>query len=632
MRSVITNVAGITILPLKDYTHKVGGGAVSIGATAVLASKGLPGVVHAVTRQTWEQVFGIPLPKNATGMEGLRHLDDALEECDYCNVVRVVGSDARFPDISIKFVADKGSWAQETDYAVGDVVEITGGDKLRCIQAHTSGTAEPTGPDTNWEAYADPSETGNQAYGTAITVGDGYLLSVYPVDGDPSTERKFEIVSLVADKGAWAQETAYAKGDLATLSTGEKLLCIKSHTSGTTEPTAASPRPYWKVFAQADKRFKINFYGPEDTNRLDTFSAGDTSETPVETHIVGVSTSDKDAMGRSAFIETVLEEQSNRFRAVFNADYGWDDIQFALSEMDSKKVAFSGGTNGSEPTTEEWKDAWSLFENEGIPAYLMFAAGNYDEEVIAHVMGIARTRHVNFFFDIDPRKTPAQAIDWLLEAGVENRQSAVYYSQFAANDSWYGGKTIWGVSGAAVAACARGNKNYSGAVPGVHYSPAGEKRAKLSRTGATHIHPNNPITDPIREEFYEARINPVIPGANGGAVIDDALSLHYESNYSRFVWVNRIGNYIVHLFHEGAQQLKHEPDGITYRGLDRLMKNILEPMVTAEALSSPREDGYGTEPYTYEIVQNEIDLWTVTWSFCPTGSARRIAGQPRLIP
>ncbi|EHI5142616.1 hypothetical protein QNE83_002731 [Vibrio alginolyticus] len=47
---------------------------------------------------------------------------------------------------------------------------------------------------------------------------------------------------------------------------------------------------------------------------------------------------------------------------------------------------------------------------------------------------------------------------------------------------------------------------------------------------------------------------------------------------------------------------------------------------------TPRNpDQDGESAWTLEIKQVEIDYWKVTWSFCPTGSARRILGEPVLI-
>lgn len=581
MKNIITNAAEITVLRLIDNTFKTGGGPISIGATCVVASKGQPFKVTKVTASNWQTVFGKPLPKKADNMEGLRHLADATNDCSYVNVVRVAPADAQFPSISVL-------------------------------------VAEGT-------TYSDSSHD----FGTELSLGAGTALQVWPIDGDASINRKLRISTVTTDKSAWTTATAYDVNDIVTV-TGGRLICIAAHTSSATAPTLVSTTSNWKVYdGQYDGRLTLTFY--------DLDAEGDAYV--LESYLVGLGVNDKDDMGRPAYIETVLEQNSPYFRCNFDEAYS-DVANFkplskpslatvALEYADA--YAFSGGSDGSfaddAARVVAFKKAWDLFRNEQYLAYLMFAAGNYDADVIANCIDIANERHVSYFFDVNPNLTPTGAIDWLKGIGVESRQAACYYSPFSANDAYYGGKTVWGVSGEAVAACAKGDANFTAATPGVHYAPAGIYRGKLTRTGI------KALSDTVinRDDFYTARINPVIASDTGGAVIDDCLSVHYKQNYSRFIWVNRIANYIDHRFVEAAAYMKFEPDGLTRAGLYSLTKDILDQLVTSGALVTPRDPADGTNPYIINVEQVEIDLWLVTWDFCPTGAARRIAGQPRLI-
>jgi|GEM_PF-1097276 len=622
MKSVITNAAEITVLRLIDNTFKTGGGPVSVGATCVVASKGPVGVVTQVLASTWESIFGKPLSKRATFMEGLRHLFDAVQNCNYVNVVRVVHSDARFPSMLVKLITDKGAWTSGASYVAGDVVEL-GGVKYICILAHTA-SAENDPPDdvTNWALFTSTTETGQTTgedghpYGTVLSLGAGYVMQIWPIDGDPSVNRSVEAANVITEKGAWVTATPYKVNDVITV-TGGRLICTTAHTSSGDAPTLAIPGATWKAYkGEYDQRFTLNIYD-EDEN-------GD--EYLLETYLVGIAPTDKDDMGRPAFVETVLEQNSDRFRCNIDETLTWaavkDSLKYAI------KTALVGGTNGGDPTPEEFIAAWDLFRNETYSANLLFTAGVYDEDVIANCIDIAEDRHCFFFFDVSPNLPSDQAIAWVKGTGLESRQAAVYYCPFSANDRWYDGKTVWGASGAAVNAAAKGDANMTGAIPGIHYAPAGIHRGKLERTGVKPLFPEDIIN---RDDFYDARINPIVAGDSGGAVIDDCLSLHYKQNYSRFIWVNRIANYIDHRFVEGAAYMKFEPDGLTRQGLTRMTKEILDQLVVSGALVPPRDPAEGKEPFRLTVVQEEIDLWLVTWDFCPTGSARRIAGQPRLI-
>jgi len=620
MKDTITNAAENVILPLIDNTYTTSGGPYSVGATVVRANKGRVGEVIKVTNATRESLLGKPLPKTVgQHMEGLRHLADACVECSYVNVVRVVADDAMFPSISVKQITDRGAWSNNTvTYNINDVVDIAGPAKLICVVEHTtvSEDPEPTAESENWEAFTTPAETDAHAYGTDLSIGDGYVCQIFPVDGDPSLNRSVKFVPIVADKGDWAGTTNYVVNDKVTLSTGEELICVIAHESGSTEPDPEDLPIHWKVFGQNYKRFKIEFY---DKNSLN-------EPYLLESHVVGVDPDDRDDMGRPAFIETVFEDQSTRFGCIYSG-LPWASIQESIVAM--TETVFAGGTNGGIPTSENWKDAWDVFRNETIPAFLMFAAGNYDETVLANCIEIANKRHSSFFYDVSPVLSPDNALSWQKSSGLQSRQAGAYYCPYAANDIWYGGKTVWGCSGSAVAACAKGDAMFTGDIPGVHYSPAGPIRGTLRRTGGIPLFPGQRID---RDDFYDARINPVIPSSDGQLVIDDAVALHFLQNYSRFIWVNRIGNYIIYRFVEKANQLKHQPDRLTLQGLQSGMNDVLAGLVTSKALSAPRNpDVDGNAPYTISVTQVAIDHWQVEWAFCPTGSARRIVGQPKLI-
>ncbi|WP_028325815.1 hypothetical protein [Desulfatirhabdium butyrativorans] len=684
MKNIVTNAAGITVLRLIDNTLKTGGGPISIGATVVQSPKGAPGKVLKVTHVNWEDILGVPYTKiipDRTQMEGLRHLADAVKECNYVNVVRVLASDARFPTLAMKQIDVKGAWTPSTTYAVNDVVSITGGSKLICVVEHTSGSVEPTAASANWDAATDKGDwvTGTEyAVNDLVTISDDSKLvcvnaHTAGVSEPTAASSDWDAAN---DLGAWVAGTSYVVGDVVTVSGGTiSLICVTAHTAGSVEPTAASSD--WDAYTTpmvtdaiaygteistasgyigtiypvdgdpgvnrsftitnidaVKKRFTIKFYDIDETG----------TEYLLEYWTVGVDPSDKDDMGRSVFIETLLEERSSRFRCDWNTDVDWDDAFDTITAIAGlqTKPAFAGGTNGGTPTTQDWISAWDMFRNEQVLAYLMFMAGNYTEDVIANAIDIAEIRHTMLFFDVPPYLDSGSAITWLTSASLSSRLAAAYYCPLAAKDAWYGGKTVWGASGAAVAACALGDANFTGDTPGVHYSPAGINRGVLSRTGVELLFPDDVID---RDALYDARINPVIINGNGSAMIDDALTVWPKANYSRFVWVNRIANYIDHQFLEMAGYMEHEPDGITYRGLYKGMKSILDKLVTAGALVSPRTDSGGDQaytvtvaqsttdsnPYVFTVEQPEIDRWLVTWSFCPVGSARRIVGQPILI-
>ena len=275
MKSIVTNAADITILsPIEYGTYKTGGGPASVGATVVQASMGQPGKILRVLESNWQDILGKPYPQKIGGvkMEGLRHVNDALLDCNFVNVVRVLASDAEFPSISLE---DDG----ETPAVTKD----------------------------------------SHAFGTELAAGTDVQLVIWVIDGYASTARKVNI-SAVDD---------------------------------------------------ANERFTITFTDVDENG----------TEYTLEEYTVGLSADDVDDMGQPAFLETVLENNSDRFRADWNdEDFTWAEFSAAVASAWTTAQTFTGGTDGGTPTSEDWQDAWDLFRNESVACNIMFAAGNTDSD------------------------------------------------------------------------------------------------------------------------------------------------------------------------------------------------------------------------------------------------------------
>lgn len=578
MKNTITNAAEITILQPIDNNYKTGGGDISVGGCLVIASKGKPFAPIPIYGGATdiEDNFGLPLPKKTFGMEGLRHLHDATESCSYVNAVRVVDAQGwRFPGLTFLMYSDADEvWTDGNEYKEGIVVSHDG-KKYLCAAEHTaSATNAPGVADaSDWIEFTGPTENTVHRYNEDVVVGEGAFLTIYPIDGDASTNRTVTITAV--DKDA--------------------------------------------------KRFTISIY--------DKDSMGE--QFLMEAYTVGVDEDDKDDMGMSAYIETVFERESEAFRVDYMEGISWEDLEPVLLANQSTKAqprefAFSGGKTGSIPTVQDWQLGVNVFRNERVACNLLFAAGIHEKDVIVALAEVADERHISFFYDIPSALKCEEAIAWDQDLGLTCRHARAYYSPYSANDQWRGGKCVWGVSGAMAAAKARCNQIVTvGSTPGVHYAPAGENRSYLTRTGITALFPDDRVN---RDNLYDARINPILPITSGGCGADDDLTHWFKTNYLRFGWINDVLDYIDHRFLEAAQQAKFEPDGITRFILMDLTQAIMNDLVTSGALVAPRDPNRdGANPYIITVEQLEIDLWKVTWEVCITGAARRIAGQPKLI-
>lgn len=535
IKDTITNAAEITILPPIDNNYKTGGGDISVGGCLLTARKGRPFTPLPVYGGTSdiEDIFGKPLYKSVAGMEGLRHLHDAVQECSHVNAVRVVDPlTYRYPSLTFLIFKDTSrTWAEGEEYATGDVVEHKG-KKYLCAYANTATIAnEPDMPDqTDWLEFTGAANASAHRHDEEVMVGEGAFMVLYPIDGDDSQKRVVRILNVDEEQ----------------------------------------------------KRFTIAIYDKDELGE----------DYLLESHVVGIDKSDTDDMGLSAYVKAVFDRQSTRFRVDCAEDVSWEDIEPALLACEttrtvSRDFAFAGGTAGSSPDVADWLSAVNIFRDDKIACDLLFAAGNYEPDVIVALADVADERHIAFFYDVPPALKSAEAIEWDQAMGLTSRHARAYYSPYSANDPWYGGKCVWGVSGAMAAAKARCNKIVNvGVTPGVHYSPAGEARSYLTRTGLSHLFPGDRLN---RDNLYDARINPVLPITSGGCGADDDMTHWFKTNYLRFGWINDVLDYIDHRFYEAARQAKFEPDGLTQQILLDLTKAILDDLVTSGALVAPRD-------------------------------------------
>ncbi len=144
-------------------------------------------------------------------------------------------------------------------------------------------------------------------------------------------------------------------------------------------------------------------------------------------------------MGIPAYIETVLETKSKRFRCDYLEGTSWETIEHILLELEDKKAnpqsfAFKGGTSGGEPTVDDWMKGVECLRRESLPLNLLFAAGISEPDVIARMAEIADFRHCSFFFDVPPYLPPDSALEWLHDMGLKSRHARAYYCPYSASD------------------------------------------------------------------------------------------------------------------------------------------------------------------------------------------------------
>ena len=330
----------------------------------------------------------------------------------------------------------------------------------------------------------------------------------------------------------------------------------------------------------------------------------------------------KDEHGNSAFIADKLG--SSKVLGIKLSDSFAETPAFTSVT----EVPFAGGTRGNlnALVASDYDAALSAAMNTIVDFNAVIPLGCVDTTVLQGLANIVTEHRVEGFFDVPANLSFADALTFVQGSGIECSSAAWYHFPYETNDIFFSSsRALWGISSIAYGAKVKSVNSVGGAVAGFHISPAGEVRGAISRAEPVLI-PH--AGEPDFEAMVNARINKV--GMNKGKLfIDDALTATSANNYMKYQHVNSVFNAITRAYYVGANALKHSTDGVTRRGLENLLRDLGNKFTASGALVPPRNpEQDGTDPFTFSVQQEEFDHWTAVWSACPTGSARRISGQP----
>ncbi|OKP00196.1 hypothetical protein [Xenorhabdus eapokensis] len=333
-----------------------------------------------------------------------------------------------------------------------------------------------------------------------------------------------------------------------------------------------------------------------------------------------------DDMGQPAFLPIALENNTHRLRAVVG-----DNISQLPENFNGfEDKYFEGGSDGNinNLISADYAPAIRALAASKVNYTAILSLGCYNPSTLSELAKLANDVRVDMFCDLPPTETPDRAISTAQKQGFgQYAHVCRYHFPYKSRDPFSGAQVVYGLSGDAFTAKAKGVAMIAD-VGGYHLSPAGQSRGVLLRQ---NIQPLPAATEIDLELYATSGINSVGFASDGSVMIDDALTTYAKKNYLRFQHVNSTFNAIARLVYDIGNALKHEPDGITRRGLEREIPKLLDRFVASGALVSPRNAADGTAPYVVKVTQDEFDMWHIRYAACPTGVSRRIVAEPVLI-
>jgi hypothetical protein len=441
----------------------------------------------------------------------------------------------------------------------------------------------------------------------ALDACDGFVVRVVPAEATyPAIA-----LSLVDNAVVVANEAVNYSADL-TLANGEFLkVGIKDGAESELRSLVIEPADT-EVYGEGF--FKLVLTEIDTTGSVKTLETWHVSFDPEAT----------DSMGSPAYIQTVLENRSAPLFCVVDSDAAMTNF------VSLEETFFTGASNGSiaDITADDFDTAIEVIDNAAVNYNCIAAFGIYDSAVQSSLIDMADNKRLMSYHDINPRLTFAEALTAKQGLSLNEPRACYYHFPYTAMCPYHQNKTVWGISGVAVAAKAKGLARTS-PTGGWHYTAAGVDHATISRTNLALM---KGAGTPDYEAMYTARLNKVTLDESGALFIDDSLTSCIKENYLRFEQVVTITDAISREFDALTKQLKHHPDGVTRRAITKGMKAIFTAYESIDALVPPRNPAIdGTEPWMFAVEQVAIDHWKVTWSICPSGSGRRFTGEPVLI-
>lgn len=567
-----------------------------IFAGVIVSPKGAPFQLLSVTKENWQGVTGTPY-HSSVGIhsESLRHVGDAVNGGNGV-LVRVVPSNATYPVIHIlppPPAVDENPRAAESEVqqvnnepVVLSIDDLELSTKIKNALKKPGHTLEELRgmTDEQLASIEGIGESSVEAIKTAISISVRQLSAPAPVP-----------LAITKEAVVYGQEPELSEADTLML------WIVDGAESGNRKfsLTPADAAQY------GEGMYKLTL--------TETDSVG--YDRIIDSYYVSLTFGAKDDMGNDVYIETLLESKSKVLRAQCAADTS------AFTSVED--VVFDGASNGdlASITPEDYKKAVSLLASSVIKYTGVCALGIYDEETLKSLITIANNRRIGLYADVDPRKTYAEACTWKEAFAISECRAMFYHFPFTALDPYHRNRNIWGLSGVAFTAKAKGvAKNLSPG--GWHLTPAGEERALINRT---RVKPNMGLDEPDYERMYKCRINKLDSNALGQLFIDDSLTSYTRENYLRFEQQVAVTDAACRDLYALFRRLKHEPDGVTEDGLNEGISEILDGYVYSKALVKPRDPDDGDEPYKYTLTQGEgePDLWKLELYLCVTGSFRR---------
>lgn len=261
------------------------------------------------------------------------------------------------------------------------------------------------------------------------------------------------------------------------------------------------------------------------------------------------------------------------------------------------------------------------------------AAGNTATGLIAQLAQLAYDTNRQFRFDVDGKKTPAEAITYVAGLNLDSHYCHAFWSPNQSDDPLNGGKAVIGTSALNVAYACRRNAVTDNNGFARKNQPVAGREFPVSRTGMKQLY--SPSEAEL-SDLAKAKINPVLfeRYGNGSAFVftDSLTQARTETSLRKLISTAEMSSSLDEQIARYAKEVLQQPMNIALRKLDIFMQKLFENAETAGWLVPAQELGGASFKFSNKPnALRSTDAIDVRYQLRYDGVARQISVEQTIV-
>lgn len=265
-------------------------------------------------------------------------------------------------------------------------------------------------------------------------------------------------------------------------------------------------------------------------------------------------------------------------------------------------ILFAEG--GSGYAGDDYDRVLSALEKSTLDYGYAISAGSQSTALLGKLATLNVRANRQFLLDIPGGLTPAAAITFMGQLGVNTRYVQAYWAPLKTDDPVNGGKAVIGLSGyQGGLRCARNAQTNSYGLAPKNYPVAG-KDWSINRTSVEQL--SNPDEFEL-SDLADAKINPVIFqtfSSGSGYVFYDSLTSAKTTGYQKLISVAEMSSSVDDMVAKYGKEVMQLPMEISITRMTKFLKGLFDGARASGWLVASADTALGDKGYTFTVARN----------------------------